>query len=780
MLKRLHLLFSLILGLILSLAAPVANGQSIGVWQFHGAYSNTKTLAEANGTVYVAGDYSAYRYEAETGELHDFTRLDGLSDNAYSKLAYNAAERTLIVAYSTGNIDLVKDGIVQNEPALLNANILGSRRINHIAFRGSLAYLSCDFGIVVLDLARREIKASNTNLDATSANTPVPVLAADAQGDRLFLATATKGILSIGLNQNLMDSRLYTIHGTAEGLPFDNSKLKSVFRYNGRTYAGYDSPYGYYAQYGDGSWHDVLDSLLPKGGIRSIVVKDGQLLACIDNTVYLRKNPAEAPLALNDTVLVDPQEAVFGENGVIYAADKGTGMVKINTAATPIGYNAFRPNGPFFELPFKLYAKGSRLYALSGGYNGIFQTDNIQGYSVYENGFWSNYNQYNNSLSTNTYDLVSAYETNEGLYLSSFANGVIFKGNNTDRYRYYSDTAGRPNSLVNAGGAAGRFVRVTDLKTDFRGDRWILNYTSDASLHRWTTDNEWTAFTLAPQNRAVPAELLIDESSIKWLRMHPVQAAQSSVIAFREGNPNTEGFITNQTGQGGLPSNAVYDMAMDRDGILWLGTGAGLAALYSPSVVLSGEAFDVTLPIFDGRPVLENDIVTAIALDGGDRKWIGTRNSGIWLFDKEVTRVLAHYTFDNSPLPSNAITDLAIAGQSGKLFIATDRGLLSLRIDATDVMEGETPKDNCVRIFPNPVRPDFQGTIGIECLPENAIVKITDQANRLVYETRANGGTATWNGKNYNGRKAAPGVYYVYAVTQGQRSGVVGKIAIVH
>ena len=157
---------------------------------------------------------------------------------------------------------------------------------------------------------------------------------------------------------------------------------------------------------------------------------------------------------------------------------------------------------------------------------------------------------------------------------------------------------------------------------------------------------------------------------------------------------------------------------------------------------------------------------------------MGTRTSGLWLFDKDVTRVLANYTFGNSPLPSNSINDLAIVGETGQLFIATERGTVSLRIDATDVGE-TTPTNNCVKIFPNPVRPDFTGTIGIECLPENAVVKITDQANRLVYETRANGSTATWNGKNYNGRKAAAGVYYVYAVTQGQRSGVVGKIAIV-
>ena len=94
----------------------LAYGQGIGVWQFHGAYSNTKTVAKAGNAIYIAGDYSAFTYDNATGELDDFTRLDGLSDNAYSQIAYNEAERTLVVCYSTGNIDLVR-GWCSGKPA---------------------------------------------------------------------------------------------------------------------------------------------------------------------------------------------------------------------------------------------------------------------------------------------------------------------------------------------------------------------------------------------------------------------------------------------------------------------------------------------------------------------------------------------------------------------------------------------------------------------------------------------------------------------------------------
>ena len=324
-------------------------------------------------------------------------------------------------------------------------------------------------------------------------------------------------------------------------------------------------------------------------------------------------------------------QAVYGDNdSTFFVADRATGLTKVWIGPDSIMAEAYRPGGPSIELPFTLSAKGKRLYMTGGGYEtSAFGALSITGgYSKYENGEWANYNKFNQNFPQQVTDVVSIFEGPTSLFITSFGYGILEKPLDQDTFKIYSDIAGLPNTLVSAipsdPTAAGKYVRITDVKTDSRGDRWVLNASSDLPLHRWTTDNEWTAFTVSPGNRAAGVELLVDQEDIKWMRMLPSRSSAASIIAFREGTTgNEEGYITDDPGRGHLPSNAVYDYAFDKEGILWICTGAGLAALYSPSVVLSGDPFDVTLPIFDGRPLLENDLVTSIIIDGGGPKMGG-------------------------------------------------------------------------------------------------------------------------------------------------------------
>jgi hypothetical protein len=66
-----------------------------------------------------------------------------------------------------------------------------------------------------------------------------------------------------------------------------------------------------------------------------------------------------------------------------------------------------------------------------------------------------------------------------------------------------------------------------------------------------------------------------------------------------------------------------------------------------------------------------------------------------------------------------------------------------------------------VLVFPNPVPPGYSGTIAIRGVAENSVVKITELDGRLVYQTRALGGQAVWDGRDYKGRKISSGVYLI-------------------
>jgi hypothetical protein len=168
--------------------------------------------------------------------------------------------------------------------------------------------------------------------------------------------------------------------------------------------------------------------------------------------------------------------------------------------------------------------------------------------------------------------------------------------------------------------------------------------------------------------------------------------------------------------------------------------------------------------------LLKGTAVQSIAIDGANRKWMGTKN-GVWLLNSDGDQVLSHFTEANSPLLSNDVRSIAVDGRTGEVFFATANGICSFRGSATEAVE-----EGNLLVFPNPVPPDFNGSIGIRGLPEGSVVRITELNGRLVYTTKALGGQAIWNGRDYTGRRAASGVYLVLVSNEAHTEKRMGKI----
>jgi hypothetical protein len=160
--------------------------------------------------------------------------------------------------------------------------------------------------------------------------------------------------------------------------------------------------------------------------------------------------------------------------------------------------------------------------------------------------------------------------------------------------------------------------------------------------------------------------------------------------------------------------------------------------------------------------LLETEVVTAITVDGANRKWIGTENAGVFLFSADGQEQLLHFTAENSPLFSNNIYAITIDGKTGQVYIGTDKGLLSYQGDA---VEGEEECSD-VEVYPNPVSSGYAGPIAIKGVAANSTVKITDVSGNLVFETQALGGQAVWYGANLSGERVSTGVYLVFAMDQ--------------
>jgi hypothetical protein len=274
--------------------------------------------------------------------------------------------------------------------------------------------------------------------------------------------------------------------------------------------------------------------------------------------------------------------------------------------------------------------------------------------------------------------------------------------------------------------------------------------------------------------------LLVDDYNQKWF----YSPLGGGVIVYDDKHTPENGAdddshqLTLGKGNGNLPSSSVRCMTKDRDGAIWIGTENGIGIVSCPGGVMDGsceaELRVVQYDQFAGH-LFSGESVRAIAVDGGNRKWVGTTN-GIWLLSPDAGKILNRFTVDNSPLPSNIIQKIAIDGVTGDVYIGTDQGLVSYRGTST---EGGR-ENSTVQTFPNPVPADYRGPIAIRGLVTDADVRITDIAGQLIYRTKAAGGQAVWDGLDYTGARPQSGVYLIFVSNRdGSQTGV-GKLMFMH
>ena len=763
------------------------NGVTPGQWRYHAYFGRDTLLALSPSTVYTSFGNCIMTYDRATGELDVLSKINGLSQVNVTALTHAYDRDLLAVGYRSGAVDLLAGGRTFTLDALQRANLIGDKAILGIDIIGRFAFVTGSFGFFVIDINRREIRFSNTAMDPTGQNRPVTVRGTCLQGGRYYFATSI-GILSVSTEANLQDIRQFRVEAPSanNGLPINGGALKAVGTEGQRVYAVFEQG-GIFARNDTTNVWEIVPGIasLPFRNLRGVA---GRLLLAAGSEIYRIQGRSFTQLAPTDTLLATPYVALQDRDDEVWAASLAGGLVQIRGTQT----RAFETSSPPFQVPFKLYGYQDRVVAVAGGFSSSagVQLGRREGIGIFTPEGWIRYGATLQGLARPVFDIsdVAYDKRTRNLYFGTYGNGVcVIPDDNKLRSYCITDTSRRRdgNRFFNAFGQ-GLGVRVPSVTVDRNGNLWATNF-ADTAFHLRDRDNKWFAYVPPPANRAALVEVKLDDQFNQYLRARPGASQGNNSLAIRSADGTRWGYINRNLNSGNLPDPDIYDMAIDRQGALWLATGAGLGVLYNPTIVFptnpadparTTPPFNVTLPIFDGRPLLENDICTALLLDGGDRKWVGTRTSGVWLFDKDVSQVLAHYTADNSPLPSNSIVDMAMVPASGELFVSTENGLVSLSTLATDASLRES-ENSCVKVFPNPVRPDYKGSIGIECLPDNAVVKITDAAGRLVYENRAAGGGLIWNGFDYLGRRPQPGVYLIYATTEDRSTRVVGRFAII-
>ncbi|MGK0127494.1 MAG: hypothetical protein ACI87F_001005, partial [Candidatus Azotimanducaceae bacterium] len=239
-----------------------------------------------------------------------------------------------------------------------------------------------------------------------------------------------------------------------------------------------------------------------------------------------------------------------------------------------------------------------------------------------------------------------------------------------------------------------------------------------------------------------------------------------------------------------LPDPNVRTIAADKNNRIWIGTQKGLVVFYNASGLFEADIYDAEPIIIldDGIPkkLLGDQSINSIAIDGADNKWFGTDLGGALQSNPSGRETLNIFSTNNSPLPSNTIVKIKVDQSNGKVYFATDKGIVAFNSNVAPFGDelGE------VYAYPNPVRAEnefvtIDGRNG-EHLPQGTNVKILDSAGYLVHETNViegqelQGGKVTWNKKNLAGRRVASGIYIVLLTNKDKTVTSSTKIAIIN
>lgn len=715
--------------LILIAYASVGQNIPLDTWRSHYSYSSVKLLSLGNEKIYGAASNGIFSVDLQEKSLMTINKTDGLSDVGASAIKFDPETQTLIIGYPSGLLDLITDTGITTLREINKTNLLGDKKINDILILDAKAYLATSFGVIVVDLAHQEITETYGSIGPEGSN--ITAYELGYLGTQLFISTQL-GVQSGSLDDNLLDFNNWTHYNNPGsnqyyGFATVNDSIYSIRDYEDLVVLK------------EGFWQ-VLPSMIEEPLIKLHSDNEQLFILAPDQIIQYQTGEFATYRSLTTNAVND-----FLFSGGFWVGDDQQGLIDPNNESV-------MPNGTLSDQISKIRFLGGNIYI-------FYATDplNFFGQSTH-----NQYSKFNGSVwqtesipGFNNISDVAAF--NGGLFFGSIGDGLYDQQQNL--------ILNEENSTFTAG-KTGLGPIVPELVT--AGDQLLIPlFNNDNPLYTLSTSGNLDAYSETYVGTDSPIAIDLSQANTLWLTRSPSDGG--GIIAL-DLTTNDYRMITSNDN---LPSSNINDIAINRDDEVWLATSSGPSFFSDGSFIFNTQ--EATSPIYDGFNLFDGLPITAIAIDGGNRIWMGN-NDGVWVFDEAISQKIHHFTTSNSPIPSNNILEFAYHRQTGEMFVLTAKGLVSYRSSSSS--PGTTHSQ--VSIFPNPVTPNYTGLVAISGVVEGAQVKVTDVNGKLIRELTVNGGTASWNLQDYNNRRVSDGVYILFSADPTGEDTYIGKLAVIN
>ncbi len=767
------------------MALPVA-AVGVGEWSSYLSYHNVVDNLPVGKSVYALCDGNLFVYDRETTEVQLLSKLTGMSDKTVWRMGYSEQQRSVCFVYDNGNIDLLRsDGEMVNVSQLKSAND-GSLVLNSLCVSDNLALLAVGDGVVIVDVAKGEVK----NYCRLGMN----VKCAAAVGDTLFVAT--NGEIRFA-------SLLGNVSDPAQWQTLCKASVVSFHSFGD----------GFYARTGNadeglarGLWYVAAPDADGQRAMTHVVAGEQTTAFCAGSemifsngsTVRLYEKARPTQMKEHFTIEEKPTQLTRDASGTYWAARGTDGLVAYRASEgtlQPVG-ERLGGYGPRRDLFYYMKYEGERLL-VAGGRLDPFDRVHYSGTAlVFENGEWTSFQEdgirditkllYRDatSIAQDPFDASHHYVSTGGTGIYEFRDGKFVK--QISLHNSPLRTAAHDGSPY--------YVRMDGLTYDDEGNLWMVNNSlGDSVLRVMKADGTWDKFYFDGLKNAPTCEKILRDSKGRlWIcSRRTVSNHTAGLLCFDNNgtvsnkNDDVSMYRTSVTNQDGTSYSldGVYSLAEDMDGRIWVGTAVGLFVIDNPEEWMEKDFLitQVKVPRNDGTNyadyLLNGMAITAIAVDGANRKWIGTENNGLYLVSPDGVETIHHFRADNSPLISDFIYSIAPNLRTGEIMIGTNLGLVSYQSEA--MASAENLSEGNLKVYPNPVRPEYSGSVTLTGLTADADIKVVSTGGQVVASGTSVGGGYVWDVCNFNGRRVAPGIYYFMISTADGKTGVAAAVTVI-